>query len=437
MSCRPLIAGLTVLLLSLPAFAADSDKPASADALLASWPQWRGPNRDNLSSDVGLSKDWNAKAPTLVWMAEGMGVGYAGVSVADGRIYTTGNFEDGQGVIALDLAGKVLWTKKLTDFLPTHKHDGSRCTPSIDGDRLYVIVSSGKIACLKAASGEEVWSRDFTADFEAKKMPKWGFSESPLVDGDWVLCTPGGSDATIVALDKMTGKEVWRSAVPQGDIGPKGADGAGYSSIVISHGAGVKQYVQLVGRGVIGVRASDGKYLWGYNRVANGTANVSTPIVSGDQVFASTGYGTGSALLKLSKEGEEVRVKEEYFLEASALQNHHGGMILKDGYIYCGHKHNQGFPICVEMATGKTMWGGEERGAGTGSAAITYADGHIIFRYQSGEVALVEATPSGYKLQGSFKPEYVSSKPCWAHPVIVGGKLYLRDQDKLMCYDLK
>lgn len=415
--------------------AADTEK-ANLASLSPSWPQWRGPNRDDISPDVGLLKDWKEKPPQLVWTAEGMGNGYAGVSLAGGKIFTTGNFPDGQGVVALNLDGKVLWTKKITESPPKHGHDGSRCTPSIDGNLLYAIASSGKIVCLKAENGEEVWSRDFK-DFGGKMMSGWGFSESPLVDGDRVLCTPGGADAMIVALDKLTGKDVWRSKVPEAEIGPKGKDGAGYSGIVISNAAGVKQYVQLVGHGVIGVRASDGKYLWGYNGVANKTANIPTPIVSGDFVFCSSGYQTGSALLKLSQDGEGVKAEEQYFLDGTKMQNHHGGMVLKDGYVYCGHKHNNGLPICVELATGKILWGGEERGPGSGSAAVTYADGNLIFRYQSGEVALIEASPSGYKLKGSFKPDFVGSKPCWAHPVVIGRRLYLRDQDKLMCYDVR
>ena len=266
-------------------------------------------------------------------------------------------------------------------------------------------------------------------------MSGWGYSESPLVDGDRVLCTPGGPEAMVVALDKLTGKDIWRAAAP--NLGPKGKDGAGYSSMVVSEACGIKQYVQLVGRGVIGVRASDGKLLWSYNDVANGTANIPTPLVSGDQVFCSTGYRTGSALLKLTAEGDGIKCEEQYFLTGEKLQNHHGGMILKDGYVYCGHAHNSGFPICVEMATGKIVWGGDERGPGSGSAAVTYADGHLVFRYQSGEVALIEATPSGYHLKGSFKPVYVSKDPCWSVPVVIGGRMYLRDQDKLMCYDVR
>jgi outer membrane protein assembly factor BamB len=236
-----------------------------------------------------------------------------------------------------------------------------------------------------------------------------------------------------VALNKQTGEEVWRAKMPK--IGDKGKDGAGYSSIVISNGAGVKQYVQLVGRGVISVRASDGKFLWGYNPVANGVANIPTPLIKDDYVFCSTGYGTGSALLQLSKEGDGVKAEEKYFLDAKTLQNHHGGMVLLDGHVYCGHAHNEGFPICVELESGKVVWGGK-RGAGKGSAGVTYADGNFIFRYQSGDVALVGATTEGYQLKGTFKPAHIQG-PSWAHPVVAGGKLYLREQDKLMCYDVK
>jgi len=400
------------------------------------WRQWRGPGRENKSTDTGLLKSWEASQPKLLWLADGLGEGYASVSIADGRIYTTGNTNDGQAVVALNVNdGKVLWTKPLTDEPPKHGYEGSRCTPTVDGDRLYVITSNGIIACLKSQDGEVVWQKDFQRGFGGKMMSGWGFSESPLVDGDWVLCTPGGQDAMIVALNKMTGEEVWRSAVPE--LGKKGKDGAGYSSIVISNAGGVKQYVQLVGRGLIGVRASDGKFLWGYNLIANPTANIPTPIVNGDFVFTSTGYGDGgAALVKIVGDGDDFKAEEVYYHPAKTLQNHHGGMVLHDGHVYFGSKHNNGFPVCVDFESGKIVWGGETRGPGSGSAAIVYADGNLIFRYQSGEVALVEATPEDYKLKGVFKPEFVGKNPCWAQPVVAGGKLYLRDQDKLMCYDV-
>jgi len=204
---------------------------------------------------------------------------------------------------------------------------------------------------------------------------------------------------------------------------------------VISEAAGVKQYVQLVGRGVIGVRAADGKFLWSYNNVANSTANIPTPICFGDYVFASTGYQTGACLLKLSRDGDGVKAEEQYFLNAKTFQNHHGGMILNGEYLFAGHQHNKGVPICLHVPSGEVKWGGEMRTEGKGSAAITQVNDQIIFRYQDGTLALIEATPEGYRPHGTFTPEY-QEKESWSHPVVVDGKLYLREQNKLMCYKL-
>lgn len=402
-------------------------------AIAGDWPQWRGPGRDGKSAETGLIKDWDKTPPKHLWTIEGMGEGFASVSTSKGALYTTGNVEGGQAVIKVNLDDHtVAWTKVLTENKPKHGYDGSRCTPTVDGEFLYAVTSDGRISCLGTGDGEVVWTHQFK-EWGGKMHSGWGFSESPLVDGDLVLCTPGGSEAMIVALNKKTGVEVWKSAVPK--VGDRGGDGAGYSSIVIGNGGGVKQYVTLVGRGVIGVRASDGKYLWGYNRVANGTANIPTPVTDGDYVFASSGYGTGSCLLKLSADGEGVKAEEVYFLEPKTFENHHGGFILANGFIYSGAKHNKGFPICVEMKTGEVKWGGDIRPEGTGSAAVTMADGQIIFRYQNGKLALVNATPSGYELHGSFTPEF-QERESWAHPVVSDGKLYLREQNKLMCYDL-
>jgi len=414
-------------LLLVPAAA----RPGSA----ADWPQWRGPNRDGRSSETGLIRNWDQQPPKLEWMVEGMGRGYASLSAVDGRLYTTGNFDDGQSVVAVDAAtGSILWRQPLTSAPPKHGYPGSRCVPTVDGEHLYVVSSDGEIACLTAADGNIVWKRDFRQQWRGRMMSGWGFSESPLVDGDRVLCTPGGNGAMIVALDKRTGDEVWRSDVP--DLGGIGKPGAGYSSIVISNGAGVKQYVQLIGQGVIGVRADDGRFLWGYNRVANKTANIPTPLVSGDYVFASTGYQAGAALLKLVPADEGVAAEEVYFLNGGTFQNHHGQMVLLDGYVYAGHQHVNGFPICVELETGKIIWGGKIRGPGRGSAAITCVDGQLIFRYQDGTLGLIEATPAEYRLNGTFLPEYQEDNS-WSHPVVVDGKLYLREQDKLMCYNLR
>jgi outer membrane protein assembly factor BamB len=236
-----------------------------------------------------------------------------------------------------------------------------------------------------------------------------------------------------VALDKMTGAEIWRSAIDL--TGDRGGDGAAYSSIVIGNGGGVRQYVQLMGRGVVGVAAKDGKFLWGYNRVANRTANIPTPLVHEDYVFCSSGYQAGAVLLKLEAVGSGVQADEVYFLEGKEFQNHHGGMIMLGDYVYCGHGHNGGAPTCLEWKTGKTVWR-HNRGPGTGSAAVGYADGSLYFRFQDGVMALVAATPKEFEDRGHFKIPDVE-QPSWSHPVITGGRMYLREQDNLFCYDVK
>ncbi|MFT4547174.1 MAG: outer membrane protein assembly factor BamB [Verrucomicrobiales bacterium] len=406
-------------------FVASTLTPLSAE----DWPNWRGPSQNGISSEKGLNFDWPEDGPKLVWQVDGCGKGYASVSVSQGNIFTIGNKNGGEHLTAFDeKSGMELWSTKFG----TSGH--SNGTPTVDGDFVYAIGRDGDLICCKTSNGEIVWQKRFDKDFGGKMMSGWGYSESPLIDGDHLICTPGGKDNMIVALDKKTGEKIWGSK--SGDDGDRGKDGAGYSTVVISEAAGVKQYIQLTGRGIISVRAKDGRQLWNYNRIANNTANIPTPIVTGDHVFCSTGYGTGSALLKLSKKGATgVKAEEVYFLEADTLQNHHGGMIRIGKHIYTGHKHNNGFPICVDITTGDIIWGGDERGPGSGSAAITAADGHLIFRYQNGIIALIEATPDGYNLKAQFKPVH-QEKESWAHPVIANGKLILREQDKLMCYDL-
>jgi outer membrane protein assembly factor BamB len=269
-------------------------------------------------------------------------------------------------------------------------------------------------------------------DFGGKYMSVWKFSESPLVDGDRLICTPGGSQAMMVALDKHTGKEIWRCAIP--DLGPEGADGAGYCSAVVAEIDGVRQYVQMVGRGVIGVEADGGRFLWGYNRVANNVANITAPAVRGNYVFASTAYNTGSVLLRISRGGEEFQAEEVYFIHPRNFQNHHGGFVIVGDYVYGGHGPNCGDPACVKLATGEVVW--KERAPARGSAAVLYADDHLIFRYDRGEVLLIEATPDELKIKGRFEA-IQGDGPAWPHPVVHQGKLYLRHGDLLLCYDLR
>ncbi len=407
--------------------------PVKSNSQLATasidWPQWRGPNRDGISYDTTkLLNKWPDDGPPLLWKVGGLGRGYSSVAVTDGRIFTLGKIGRAEHLIALSVdGGKELWNIEMG----TGGHSNS--TPTVDGDRVYAIGLNGDLVCADTSTGNIRWRKNFEKDFGGKMMSGWGYSESPLVDGDRLICTPGAQDAMIVALNKQTGDVIWKSPMPS-DAGNKGKDGAGYSSIVISNGGGVRQYVQLVGRGVISVAADDGRILWGYNKVANGTANIPTPIVKDDYVFCSSGYGTGAALLKLSRKGKLVTANEVYFLGSKDMQNHHGGMILIGDYIYCGHGHNEGFPLCIEMKTGKVAWR-PGRGPGSGSAAVAFADGNLYFRYESGDMALIEATPKEYKLKGTFKIAVVHDKS-WPHPVIAGGKLYLRDQEDLLCYDI-
>src|SRR4029450_10696265 len=292
----------------------------------------------------------------------------ASVAVVGGRIYTLGDKDGAQYVIALDGAsGAQVWTAKLGAPW-VDEMGGPRGTPTVDGDRVYAVGTEGDVVCVEAATGKERWRRNLEKDFGGQMMSQWKFAESPLVDGDRLIVTPGTRAALLVALDKQTGKEVWRTA--GSDLGPNGKDGAGYASVVVSQGAGVKQYVQLLGRGLVGVRASDGKLLWSYNRIANNVANIPTPVVQGDYVFTSTGYQTGAGRLKREAAGGGVTAKEVYFLDSKTFQNHHGGFVLVGDHIYAGHGHNRGFPICIELATGKVVWGGDTRNEGTGSAAV-------------------------------------------------------------------
>ena len=409
------------------------------DAGADDWLQWRGADRANHSPETGLFDSWG-EGPELAWIAEGTGSGYASVSVAGDRVYTSGNFPNGQSIVAINAAnGDIIWTRPITDKPPKHGYDGSRTTPTIDGNRLYAVSSDGQIVCLNREDGSVAWSRNFK-DWGGKMMSGWGFSESPLVDGDVVVCTPGGRNGMIVALNKKTGDEIWATTMPtygqeNGLNGKALKDGAGYASVVISHGAGVKQYIQLVGRGLIGVRADNGKLLWRYDQVANGTANIPTAIVDGDLVFTSTAYGTGAALLKLEADGDGVVAKEQYWLDGNEFQNKHGGMTLIDGHIYCGHGNGPGLPICLNMKTGNVTWG-PERAAGKGESSLVAADGHIVWRRDDGTVILTKVNPASMEVVSTFKPAYQKGKT-WAHPVIANGKLYLREQDKLMCYQLR
>ena len=404
----------------------------------ADWPQWRGPDREGRSAETGLLKQWPQGGPKLLWEMTGLGTGFSSVAIVAGKLYTMGDISPDSGsekvqcVIAYDLGTKNrLWAAQVG----SPHSDGPRCTPTVDGGLVYAIGTSGNVVCVDAGSGKVLWKKNFQTDLDGGENPGWKFSESPLVDGGKLLCTPGGRKAVLAALDKKTGDIIWKCSMP--DIGSRGSDQAGYSSIVAADAAGIKQYVQLTNKGVVGVAAEDGRFLWGYNKIANGTANIPTPVVVADYVFCSTAYGAGSALLKLTPGGDGVTAQEVYFLDAGTFQNHHGGFVRLGDYIYGGHGHGQGAPTCIEIKTGKIMWQAKQPGGG--SAAVLYADGHFYFRYEDNTIALIQADPKQYTLKSTFKlPQRQGmSGPGWPHPVIVDGSLYLRHADVLLVYDQK
>lgn len=400
----------------------------------ADWPRWRGPNLDGVNAEKGLLDRWPDDGPKLLWKSKGLGGGMASVVVAGDRIYTLGSGRGGVLLHALNRDdGSIIWST------PVGRGNDPNCTPTVDtkDNLVFGLTKDGDLLAADAKTGDAIWRTSFTKDFGGKMHSGWGYSESPLVDGDRLIVTPGAKDAQIVALEKKTGRVIWKSSVPD-SMGNRGGDGAAYSSVVISHAAGVKQYVQLVGRGVLSVRADNGQYLWHYNRIANGTANVPTPIVVDDYVFCTSGYGDGgSALLRVRRRGQSFSVDEVYYKGSGELQNHHGGVIRVGNHIYGGHGHNKGMPFCLEWKTGRIVWVNKDPGIqALNSAAVVYADGHLVFRYENGPVTLVQATPTGYREKGRFELPNRNG-PSWPHPVIAGGKLYLRNQDELQVYQLK
>lgn len=396
------------------------------------WPQWRGPHRDALSEETGLLPEWPAGGPRLLWNSkevnhgQGIGIGYSSVAIAQGRVFTLGDRQGKEYVFALDATtGKHLWA---TPISPA-EGDGPRSTPTVEGDRVYAVSRQGDLVCLSVADGRLLWHKNYKRDFQGRMMSSWHYSESVLIDGEKVIGTPGGDNATLVALNKYTGAVIWKAAVPRGG-------GAGYASPVVTEIEGLRQYITLLRSGIVGVAAEDGRFLWRYDRIGNGTANIPTPLVWDNLVFCSTAYGTGSALLRLHRQGQGIRVEEVYFLKGKVLQNHHGGLVRVGDYIYGGHGHNAGLPFCLHWKTGHFAWG-PVRGPGEGSAAVVYADGNLYFRYENGVMALIEATPQRYHLRSQFRlPDYVGT-PSWPHPVVAHGKLWIRGRDVLLCYDLR
>ena len=395
------------------------------------WPQFRGADRNGLSKDSGLLKEWPEGGPAVAWSIDNVGDGYSSLAVSDGRIFTLGNAGDEGRIICLNEAdGTVAWSVRSPAESKVYTHgrgNGARGTPTVDGDLVYAIGGGGDLTCLKAATGEVVWSKHLVSDLGGGR-PGWGYSESPLVDGDNLIVVPGGKQGTIAALNKLTGEVVWRS---EGIV-----DKAHYCSPIAVESHGVRQIITFTGglgkrsdtpARVLGVDAGSGDLLWSYNGSANGTASVSTPLFHNDMVFSASAYGTGGGAVRIEKNEDGFSSPEVYF--EKKMQNHHGGMVLLDGHIY---GTGSGSLICMNFETGEIKW--QARAAGKGS--LTYADGHLYCYGEKNVVALVEANPDEYVEKGLFKVEK-GSFPSWAHPVVANGKLYLRDMTNLTCYNVR
>jgi outer membrane protein assembly factor BamB len=410
--------------LLLAAFVLGDFSPAAG---AADWPQWRGPQRNGMSTETGLLKAWPKKGPKLLWQVKDVGHGYSTPAVVGDRLYLLGNEGmDNEFVQALRVQdGKPIWTRQLGKVGPNFgpQYPGARSTPTVDGERLYALGSDGDLACLETATGKVLWHKNLRTDFGGKPG-RWAYAESPLVDGDAVVCTPGGKEATLLALDKKTGHVRWKSAIP-------GNEQAAYASIIIVEAGGIKQYVQFLGKGVVGVDARTGKFLWRYDQTARGSpANIPTPLARDGSIYSSTGRG-GGGLIKLIAKSHKVRAEEVY--ARAKLPTSIGGVVLVGGYLY--GTGNQGL-MCVEFATGKVKW--QARGIGPGS--VCYADGCLYVHGENGQAALVEATPTAYAEKGRFlppdSPERGSSR-AWAYPVVANSRLYLRDLGTLWCYDIQ
>jgi len=382
------------------------------------WPQWQGPDRTGVSKETGLLQQWPSSGPTVVWTATGLGTGYGSTAVAANRVFVQGARMGKSFVIAYDRAtGKEVWSKPLGATENNDQGPGPRGTPTVDGDRVYILSEAGDLYGLKT-DGTEVWHRNILREFGGRQL-RWLISESPLVDGPHLIVSPGGSGAGMVKLDKLTGKTVWQAKELSGP--------AGYSSPIAADVQGVRMYLTFTANAGVGVRASDGKLLFSYNRAANNVANITTPVFFDNKVFFTSAYDTGAGLVSLNANNGNINMQEVYFTRE--MKNHHGGVVLVNGYLY---GFDDSILTCLEFATGKRMW----RDRSVGKGAVTYADGHLYLQSENNVVGLAEATPTGYREKGRFN---IDDKgfPSWAHPVISDGRLYVRNQDSLIAYDIK
>jgi outer membrane protein assembly factor BamB len=436
----------------------------AGSSLAADWPQWQGPDRDGKSADTGLLRQWPENGPPLAWKIDKLGGGDGGPAIAAGRIFLMSNRGDQEVVWALsEKDGSEIWVTPLGPAFrqqASQGREGPACTPTVDGDRLYVEGLGGRVACLQVEDGKIIWQRGLTEDFGGR-VPRWSYRESPLVDGDKLIVTPGGPEAILAALNKLTGETIWKSKLPDNPAGVSatpggfgggragggrrggfggsgGGGGAAYASVIAIDFEGQRQYVQLTASTLVGVAASDGQFLWRYDQPANRMAiNCTTPVYHDGTVFASSAYGAGAGLVKLGKDADgTVRAEEVY--STAEMQNHHGGMILLDGCLYGASGGNEGGAlVCLDFQTGKVLWDQRESVGRRAKGSLALAEGLLYYRMEDGTIVLIEPNPKQYTERSRFPQPDRTRLPAWSHPVIANGKLYVRDQDILLCYNVK
>lgn len=395
-------------------------------ASAADWNQWRGPKRNDHSPDTGLLKSWPASGPKQLWVFKDAGLGYAGYSIVGDKLFTMGLRDNQEQLIAISTAdGKELWKANAGERYPNNWGDGPRMTPTVDGEFAYAIGGNGLILCTQISDGKIVWQKSLTADLGGVRQD-WGFTESPLVVGDKLIVTPGGAQGTLAALNKKTGDVLWRSK----DI----TEVAQYASPILIQHNGKSQIVQLVGKFVFGVDPDSGEVLWKANFPGR-VAVIPTPVDGGDGlIYVTAGYGVGCKLVRIGKDGKSV---ETVYEDNKVMKNHHGGVVLVNGKIF-GHSDGAGW-VCQDLLTGKEVWAYKDFGKG----AVHYADGMLYcLDERKGTVALVPASETGWEEKGRFTLNPLSEKRSkqggiWPHPVVVNGRLYLRDQEYVYCYDVK
>jgi outer membrane protein assembly factor BamB len=419
-------------------------------ALAADWPQWQGPDRTNVSKETGLLKDWPKGGPPLRWTFAKTGIGFSGPAVVGDRLYIMGARKDAGGketeyLLALNISnGREVWAARIGPLFTFQTNiwgDGPRATPTVDGDLVFAQGAQGDLVCVETAKGQERWRRNLLTQLDGEISPAgggpekigWGYTSSPLVDGDLLVCVVGGKKGTLAALNKKTGKPAWRSK----DV----KDPACYASPIVAEAGGIRQYIQQTDRGLAGVAAKDGKKLWYYKMLSSPTKIIiPTPVFHKDQVYTSIGDGFGCLLLKLTAEGMNIKVSKVF--ANKIMKNNLGGVVQVGDYLY-GYSERRGW-VCQKFKDGKLVWADEKLGPGS----LTFADGRLYcFGEDDGQAVLVEATPTGWKEHGRFEIPRKSNLPktrktsssskIWTHPVVANGRLYLRDQEYLFCFDVQ